>query len=69
MFREAENQLIEVAKDAKTVKDPLYVKMMEQVDLRRRSFKKKQNPSPVLTILAKDISDITKMKRKKSVPY
>lgn len=147
----AENQLVEVAKDAKTVKDPLYVKvlsstlsaiqgwaekrllayhetfqstsvgfmesvisvavaaakvlvddisheyrrkrkeevdvarnridmyirsslrtafaqMMEQVDSRRRSFKKQQNPPPALTVLANDIGDLARNEKEKFSP-
>lgn len=35
-----------------------FAQIMEQVDSRRRSYKKQQNPSPALVVLASDIGDL-----------
>ncbi|KAK1286180.1 hypothetical protein QJS10_CPB20g00618 [Acorus calamus] len=54
----ADNQLVEVAKDAKATKDQVYSKRMEKADSSRRSSRNQTNPTHVLSILAKDISDL-----------
>lgn len=45
-----------------------FAQMMEQVDSRRRSFKKQQNPPPALTILANDIGDLARNEKEKFSP-
>uniref|UniRef100_A0A0C9S5S1 TSA: Wollemia nobilis Ref_Wollemi_Transcript_18614_3809 transcribed RNA sequence n=1 Tax=Wollemia nobilis TaxID=56998 RepID=A0A0C9S5S1_9CONI len=40
-----------------------FAQMMEQVDSRRRQFKKQQNPPPALVILANDIGDLARKEK------